>query len=421
MRCLPPGVSCYWESLQIVKTIDNLQGLCYPDVMKHTMIKRHASKILLEKSRHYPVVAITGPRQSGKTTLAKTLFPGKPYCSLEDLDHRRFAERDPRGFLAQFPKGAVLDEVQHCPDVFSYMQSLVDAQDSLGLFVLTGSQQFGLLANITQSLAGRVGLIQLLPFTLQELQRAKRAPVSIEALLFTGSYPPIYDRKIAPTSWYNDYIMTYIERDVRRLIHVQDLRLFHRFLQMCAARTGQLLNLSGLASDCGITHNTAKAWLSVLEASYILCLLSPHHKNFNKRLVKSPKLYFYDTGLVCALLGLQNSDQLIMHPMRGALFETWVVSELIKRRFNQGLLSNLYFWRDSQGHEVDILIDQGNKLIPVEVKSGQTIVEDYFSGLNYWQSLNKETEEAFLVYGGKQKQMRQGIQIVGWGDVDQVS
>ncbi len=320
------------------------------------MLRRQAGETILEKAKYYPVLAITGPRQSGKSTLAKLLFPQKPYCSLEDLDHRQFAIDDPRGFLAQFPEGAILDEVQHYPALFSYLQSLVDDQKQFGLFILTGSQQFGLLSKITQSLAGRVGSIQLLPFTLSELQAADCAPATVEKLLFSGCYPPIYDRKIPPSSWYSDYIMTYIERDVRQLVNVQDLRSFHRFLQMCAARSGQLLNLSSLANDCGITHNTAKAWISVLEASYVLFLLSPHHKNFNKRLIKAPKLYFYDTGLVCALMGIQQSEQLNIHPMRGALFKTWVVSELLKKRFNQGLLSNLYFWRDSQGHEVDILL-----------------------------------------------------------------
>ncbi len=381
------------------------------------MLKREAASVLLDKSKHYPIVAITGPRQSGKSTLAKTLFSHKPYCSLEDLDQRQFANNDPRGFLAQFPKGAILDEVQHCPELFSYLQSLVDAQSEQGLFVLTGSQQFGLLANITQSLAGRVGFIQLLPFTLHELQIAKRAPTSIETLLFTGLYPPIYDRHIPSTMWYSDYIMTYIERDVRQLINVQDLGSFRRFLQMCAARTGQLLNLSSLANDCGITHNTAKAWISVLETSYILFLLRPHHQNFNKRMIKSPKLYFYDTGLVCTLLGLQNSEQLTIHPLRGALFETWVVSELIKNRFNAGLLSNLYFWRDSQGHEVDILMDNGNQLIPIEVKAGQTITPDYFLGLQYWQALSKQTQEAWLIYAGTQNQKRDHAHIISWDNI----
>jgi hypothetical protein len=384
------------------------------------MIKRDAATALLTKAKHYPVVAITGPRQSGKSTLAKTLFPDKPYCSLEDRDHRQFALDDPRRFLAQFPQGAILDEVQHCPDLFSYLQSMVDARSEQGLYVLTGSQQFGLLANITQSLAGRVGFIQLLPFTLCELQAADCAPTSVEELLLTGLYPPIYDRKIPSLSWYSDYVMTYIERDVRQISQIQDLRVFHRFLQMCAARTGQILNLSSLANDCGITHNTAKAWISVLEASYIVFLLSPHHHNFNKRLIKSPKLYFYDTGLACTLNGLQRAEQLVTHPLRGALFETWVISELMKNRFNQGLLSNLYFWRDSQGHEVDVLVDQGDQLIPVEVKAGETIAADYFAGLRYWQTLSRQTQQAWLIYAGQLNQQRSGTEVVGWQGIDRL-
>jgi predicted AAA+ superfamily ATPase len=381
------------------------------------MINRQAARVLLEKAQQYPIVAITGPRQSGKTTLSRQLFPHKPYVNLEELDTRQFAHTDPRGFLAQFKEGAVLDEVQNCPELFSYLQALVDTQQNMGLFVLTGSQQFGLVSKITQSLAGRVGILQLLPFTFTELQSASCEPKTLETLLFQGLYPPIYDRQIPPTRWYNDYIMTYLERDVRQLIQVQDLRTFHLFLQMCASRTGQLLNLSSLARDCGITHNTAKAWISVLEASYILFLLNPHHRNFNKRLTKSPKLYFYDTGLACALLNLQNSDILRTHPMRGALFETWVVSELTKRRFNQGLLSNLYFWRDQQGLEVDVLIEQNDELIPIEIKSGTTLNADFFTGLNSWQALSNNASHGWLLYGGDQSQPRSTLTVLGWKEV----
>lgn len=384
------------------------------------MLHRQAASVLLQKAKQYPVLAMTGPRQAGKSTLAKMLFPKKPYLSLEDLDHRQFAIEDPRGFLAQFSHGAILDEVQHCPALFSYLQTVVDANPQLGSFVLTGSQQFGLSATITQSLAGRVGLVQLLPFSFYELQTAERAPKKIEELLFTGCYPSIYDRHIPPSTWLSDYVMTYVERDVRQLLNIQDLRTFHRFLQMCAARTGQLLNLSSFASDCGISHNTAKAWISVLEASYILFLLPPHFKNFNKRLTKSLKLYFYDTGLACLLLGIQHHEQLITHPMRGALFETWVVSELIKNRFNQGLLSNLYFWRDSQGHEIDILIDEGDQQIPIEVKAGKTIAKDYFSGIDYWQMLNGATNTAWLVYAGDENQIRKNAAVLSWENLNQL-
>jgi predicted AAA+ superfamily ATPase len=386
------------------------------------MIERNASAILIEKAAHYPIVAITGPRQSGKSTLAKATFPQKPYVSLEDLDTRQFATDDPRGFLSQFPNGAILDEVQHCPELFSYLQTLVDAQLEMGLFILTGSQQFALTARITQSLAGRVGFLQLLPFTLDEIQSANCGPTDLETLLFSGLYPPIYDRQVAPSSWYSDYIMTYVERDVRQLINVHDLHSFHRFLKMCAARTGQILNLSSLAADCGITHNTAKAWLSVLEASYIVFLLAPHYRSFNKRITKSPKLYFYDTGLVCTLIGIQESKQIVIHPIRGALFETWVVGELMKKRFNQGLLSNVYYWRDSQGHEIDIIVEQGEQLIPIEIKSGKTIASDFFDNLRYWQALaNQMTSPAFLVYGGDQIQTRGNVRVIGWKTLSEIS
>lgn len=386
------------------------------------MIKRQAATVLLEKAAHYPIVAITGPRQSGKSTLAKTSFSHKPYISLEDLDTRQFASDDPRGFLAQFPDGAILDEIQHCPGLFSYLQTIVDAKSEMGLFILTGSQQFGLTAQISQSLAGRVGFLQLLPFTLGELQGADCAPDDLETLLFAGLYPPIYDRQVPPASWYSDYIMTYVERDLRQLINVQDLQSFHRFVKMCAARTGQILNLSTLAADCGITHNTAKAWLSVLEASYIVFLLPPHYRNFNKRITKSPKLYFYDTGLVCTLIGIRESKQIMIHSIRGALFETWVIAELMKRQFNRGLLSNLYYWRDSQGHEIDVLVEQGESLIPIEIKSGKTVASDFFDNLQYFQTLANQTDSSpLLIYGGDQVQTRKNAQVLGWqalGSVD---
>jgi predicted AAA+ superfamily ATPase len=383
------------------------------------MIERSAAPTLQELAQSFPVVAVTGPRQSGKTTLVKTIFPDKPYVSLEDLDIRDFATIDPKGFLSQYPDGAILDEVQRCPDLFSYLQSIVDHNQRPGQFILTGSQQFGLLSGITQSLAGRVAMLSLLPFSLGELQNSQTAPDSVEKLLFQGLYPPIYDRQPNPVHWYDNYIRTYVERDVRQLINVRDLNTFQRFVRMCAAHTGQLLNLSSLANDCGINHMTAKAWISVLEASYLVTLLSPHFNNFNKRLVKSPKLYFLDTGLAARLLGLQTQEQLALHPQRGALFETWVVSELLKARFNQALSSNLYFWRDHIGNEVDILVEKTNQLVPIEVKSGQTLAPDFLKGINHWLQLAGESaDKGWLVYGGSQNQTRQNIQVVSWQDME---
>lgn len=382
-------------------------------------IPRNAESRLQHFADGYPVVVVTGPRQSGKSTLVRHAFPEHRYVSLEDLDQRDFAETDPRGFLNQFSDGAILDEVQRCPALFSYLQTRVDERQQPGEFILTGSQQFGLLSGITQSLAGRAALLTLLPMTYDELQRAGKVARNLDKILFDGAFPPIFDRGLEPHPWHGNYVRTYLERDVRQLINVQDLGTFQRFLKLCAGRTGQLLNLSSLANDCGITHNTAKAWISVLEASYIVHLLPPHHQNFNKRLIKTPKLYFLDTGLASWLLGIQNSEQLATHVQRGALFETWVISELLKARYNAGETSNLYFWRDRSGHEVDLLIDQGTYLSPLEIKSGQTINQDYFKGLDFWRKLaGKTAGKAWLVYGGDIRQTRTDVTILPWFEIN---
>lgn len=377
------------------------------------MIPRTAQDVLLDLAQSYPILVITGPRQSGKTTLVRNLFAHKPYVSLEDPDQREFADQDPRGFLGLYPDGAVLDEVQRCPDLFSYLQTRVDADRRTGLFVLTGSQQFGLLSNITQTLSGRAALVQLLTFTLAELNAASLGFYSVEQLLFTGFYPSIHDRKLKPGVWYSNYVQTYLERDVRQMINVQDLNAFQRFLRMCAARTGQLVNLSSLANDCGITHNTAKAWLSVLEASYIVLLLPPHHRNFNKRLIKTPKLYFLDPGLAAWLLGIQGPDQLILHPMRGALFESWVVSELFKAKYNNVSDLNFFFWRDRTGNEVDVLIERGRILLPLEIKAGQTVSRDFTKGIDMWRGF-AGGDKGWVVYAGDARQKR-------WRDIPELA
>ncbi|MFP4097875.1 MAG: ATP-binding protein [Alphaproteobacteria bacterium] len=382
------------------------------------LIQRKATKIIKKLAGSYPAVVVTGPRQSGKTTLTQAVFSDKAYVSLEDPDMREFADTDPRGFLGQYPKGAILDEVQRCPELFSYLQTRLDADKKMGQFILTGSQQFGLISGISQSLAGRAAKISLLPFSLHELQAENKAPEALDTLLFKGLYPPIYDRKLEPNIWHANYVDTYVERDVRQLINVRDLSTFQRFVRLCAARTGQILNLSDLASDCGITHNTAKAWISVLEASYIIHLLQPHHKNFNKRLIKSPKLYFYDTGLVAWLLNIQNEDQISTHPARGQLFETWVVAELMKYRYNHALASNLYFWRDHKGHEVDIVLEQAGILAPIEMKSGQTVASDFFRGLSKFQAMaGREAARGTLVYGGASSQKREDFDVIAWQDI----
>jgi len=384
-----------------------------------TYIPRNAESRLQHFASGYPVVVVTGPRQSGKSTLVRHAFPEYRYVSLEDLDQREFVETDPRGFLNQFSGGVILDEAQRCPTLFSYLQTRVDERQQAGEFILTGSQQFGLLSGITQSLAGRAALLTLLPMAYGELQRAGKIGDNLDRILFEGAYPPIFDRGLDPHPWYGNYVRTYLERDVRQLINVRDLGTFQRFLKLCAGRTGQLLNLSSLANDSGITHNTAKAWISVLEASYIVHLLPPHHQNFNKRLVKTPKLYFLDTGLATWLLGIQNTEQLATHVQRGALFETWVIGELLKARYNAGETSNLYFWRDRSGHEVDLLVDHGNRLSPVEIKSGQTINRDFFKGLDFWRTLAGENAgQAWLIYGGESRQTRSDVTILPWHDID---
>ena len=341
------------------------------------MIKREITSLVLKLAKGFPALAITGPRQAGKTTLARAAFPDKPYVSLENPDMRELATQDPRGFLAKYPDGAILDEVQNCPPLFSYLQEILDSSKQTGRFVLTGSQQFGLIQGITQSLAGRIAMVQLLPFSCHEAYGGK--PLSLDETMWRGAYPPIHDRKVDPSQWYANYMQTYIERDVRKLVNVRDLTSFQRFVRLCAGRVGQLLNLSQMGSEAGITHNTAKAWISILEASYVVFQLQPHHRNFNKRLIKTPKLYFYDTGLAAWLMSIRESAQMETHPQRGAMFENWVVSELLKSRFNHGLPANLYFWRDRAGHEVDLLIENSNQLIPVEIKSSQTVNAEFFS------------------------------------------
>jgi predicted AAA+ superfamily ATPase len=381
-------------------------------------IPRDAFATVRSLADGFPVVAVTGPRQSGKTTLVQAAFPDRPYANLEDLETNELATSDPKGFLASFPDGAILDEVQRAPELFSQLQVRVDAERRPGLFVLTGSQQFDLMARVTQSLAGRIALVPLLPFGLSELVRANRAPKQLEDLLWMGLYPPVHDRGLDPRIWYGNYVQTYLERDLRQQIAIRDLSTFQRFLRMCAARSGQLLNLSSLANDCGVTHNTARAWISVLEAGFLVHLLRPHHASFGKRLVKTPKLYFNDPGLAAWLLGIENAKQLSTHSQRGALFETWLVADLLKARFNMGLSSNLYFWRNRSGLEVDVLAERGELLVAVEAKSGQTISDDYFRSLERWHALAADQRgSSWLVYGGSSTQRRREVQVLSWSDI----
>ena len=381
------------------------------------MIHRLLQEKLKALAKGFPAVAITGPRQSGKTTLARTAFPNLPYVSLEDPDQRELAVADPRRFLARFRDGAIFDEVQRTPDLFSYLQGMLDEpQRPAGRFILTGSQQFGLHDRISQSLAGRVAMETLLPFAFGELY-PRASSAGLDEVMFKGFYPPVHDRGLAPGTWFKSYVQTYLERDVRNMLNVRDLSDFQRFLRLSAGRAGQLLNATQLANDTGFSTKTAQAWISVLEAGYLVFLLRPHHANFNKRLIKMPKLYFFDTGLLCWLLGIQEAAQLATHPLRGAVFENLVAAEAMKSRFNRGLDSNLYFWRDQGGHEVDLVADQGTVLMPVEVKSGNTLGSDFFAGLDRWRKMaGTRSAPPVLVYGGDESLSRGEVRVFSWRD-----
>lgn len=371
------------------------------------MIPRKSTKELLALSERFKSVAVIGPRQSGKTTLVRNVFPNKAYVSLENPDTRNFALEDPRGFLAMYPQGAILDEVQRTPQIFSYLQQILDESDTKGLFILTGSNNFLLQENISQSLSGRIAYLFLMPLSFDEPEST-----DVNQFLFRGGYPGIYNDSIEPFRFFPNYIRTYIERDVRLLKNIVDLTAFERFLRLCAGRIGQLLNMSSLAVEVGVDVKTISSWIGVLEASFILFRLLPHHKNFNKRLVKMPKIYFYDTGLACSLLGISNIQVLDTHPLRGNLFENMVITEFLKENFSRGSSGNLFFWRDNTGNEIDLILDQDNKLTPVEIKSGQTITDEYFKNLRFWAKLSG-SESGYVVYGGQDFQKRSnGVNVI---------
>ena len=369
------------------------------------LISRTAENYLRQVAGHYPVVTITGPRQSGKTTLCRQVFPEKKYLSLENLDTRQYAADDPRGFLAGLADGAILDEIQNAPGLLSYIQGIVDEGERKGLFILTGSQQFEVSNAINQSLAGRTAILKLLPFSIEELS-ALQLDLSIDRLLLTGFYPRIWKEQLDPVEALANYLETYVERDIRQLINIRDLSLFQRFLTLSASRVGQLLNLNSLAADTGISHQTARNWMTLLEASFIVFRLPPFFTNIGKRLVKSSKLYFYDVGLAGHLLGLENQVHVNRDPLRGNLFENMIVLEALKYRLHRGKRSNISFYRDSNGNEVDLLLGLGSDFFPIEIKAGMTINRDYFKGLQSIGGLFNLTHGSGLIYGGSERQER---------------
>lgn len=394
------------------------------------MIRRTLSYKLVSLARQFPVVSITGPRQSGKTTLTRMVFENYDYVSLEDPNEREFAKSDSKGFLRRFAAGVILDEIQRAPDLLSYIQGIVDSDSSPGRFILTGSQQFHLMNKVSQTLAGRTAIVYLLPFSLDELMgetppdpwkintlpdKRRKPSFDLEEILYQGLYPRIHDKKLEAQDWLSAYYRTYVERDVRDIANIGNLEIFQRFVRLCAGRSGQLLNHSSLAADCGISHTTARHWISILQAGFIIHLLPPHHQNFSKRIIKSPKLYFLDTGLLCYLLRIREPDDIPTHAMKGGIFETFVMSELYKAFVHRGEIPPLYFWRDRTGHEVDIVIDTGKNLIPIEVKSGETVDNSLFDGLRYFTSLGTPASKTgVLTHGGEARYQRENFIVRPW-------
>lgn len=387
-------------------------------------IPRDLAPRLLQAAQTAPSITLTGPRQSGKTTLVRTVFPRHSYVSLEAPDTRSFAADDPRGFLAEYPDGAIIDEVQRAPDLPAYLQGAIDDDPRPGRWLLTGSQNLALTASVSQSLAGRTAVHHLLPLARREVERFDQHPRTLEEALFAGGYPRIFDRRPDPSEWLRSYVATYVERDVRTISQVGDLATFQRFVELCAGRTGQLINFLSLASDCGVSQPTAKAWLSILEASFIVFRLPPFHRNLGKRLVKTPKLHFYDIGLACWLIGIRTPQQLRTHPLRGAIFESWVVSEIVKHRLNRGETQGLCFYRNRDGAEVDLVIEEPSGLTLIEAKSSQTPSSSLFSGaLRVQRNLAAASLpiDIAVIYGGSESQVRSVGRLIPWDSVHEAA
>lgn len=389
------------------------------------MIPRTLAPVLTRLARGFPIVTVTGPRQSGKTTLCRATFADLTYVSLEAPDVRRHAREDPRGFLSALASGAILDEIQRAPELTSYLQVMVDEDPTPGRFVLTSSEHLGVTAATSQSLAGRTAVAHLLPLDRAELRAAGRGDDDLLTALWRGGYPALYDRDLQVSDWLSAYQAMYLERDVRQVLRVGDLDAFQTFMGLCAGHAGRIVNLSNLGGDAGVSHNTARAWMSVLEASFVTFTLKPWHKNLGKRLVRRPKLYFWDTGLLCHLLGIREPRELDRHPLRGAVFENMVVAELAKTAHHRGQRPRMWFYRDQRQLEVDVVIEQGGSILAVEAKSGQTIASDFFSGLAAFDALRKAADPAartrsVLVYGGETEQRRSVGDAVSWRAVDGV-
>jgi predicted AAA+ superfamily ATPase len=388
------------------------------------MVNRDVESRLKSLAKEFPAIVLTGPRQSGKSTVCQKVFANLPYATLESPDVRAFAAEDARGFLKQFPKGAILDEIQNSPQLSSYLQEIIDREPTPGRWILTGSHNLSVMQSTSQSLAGRSAVVHLLPLSRHEVVEFSQHPKSLNETLLTGGYPRILDRKLKPADWLASYVATYLERDVRSISNVGDLVAFQRFAQLSAGRLAQLLNFSSLAADCGVSQPTAKAWSSVLEASFIAFRLPSYHGNISKRLIKMPKLHFYDTGLACWLLGIRDVAQLDVHPLRGAIFECWVVSEIIKQRFNRGEANGVYFFRDKAGLESDALVPGRKSLKIVEVKAGQTISSDWAASSRKITELFTKTKQevsSVVVYGGTEKQERNGVTYLPWHAIQDYS
>jgi hypothetical protein len=385
------------------------------------MINRVLSSQIITAAKKMPIIAVTGPRQSGKSTLIRELFPNHTYLNLEDIELRQFALSDPKAFLQNIGNKAIIDEIQYAPDLLSYIQVITDREKKAGQFIISGSQNLMLMESIKQSLAGRVAIFNLLPFSLEEIKNTNFALSEYEDYILKGFYPRIYDQDLNPTNWLQDYLTTYVERDVRQLLNVGDLNTFRHFLEICSGRIGQLVNFSEIGNIIGVSYQTVNKWLSVLETSFIVYTLRPFHKNFNKRIVKTPKLYFYDTGLACALLNLRNTDDLSRHFAKGALFENFIINEILKNQLNQHLSPKNYFWNAAGSYEIDLLLDHGGRLLPVEIKSARTINNHFFDGLKYFQPISGASPlDSYLVYGGDEVQQRSIANVLSWKNLDKI-